>query len=101
MQERRTLVTSVLPLFIKGHQEKFSRFFHGIDSGLEIDSCDGVGRSDECPWIRIFPSMMAPTPKNGFYVVIRFAADGSSLFVSIGCGSHLSKGAQLENSSRR
>lgn len=38
------------------------------------------------------PPTMAPTPKHGFYVVIRFAADGSSLFVSIGCGSTYRKG---------
>lgn len=92
MVERRELVNTTLPLLIKAHEHKYHGFFQGISAGLEIDSCDGVGRSEECPWIRIFPPTMAPTPKNGFYVVIRFAADGSSLFVSIGCGSTHRKG---------
>jgi hypothetical protein len=30
---------------------------------------------------------MSPSPREGFYVVLHFAADGSAIFVTIGCGS--------------
>jgi hypothetical protein len=38
---------------------------------------------------------MSPSAREGYYVVIHFAADGSSLFVTIGCGSTIWNGGDL------
>jgi len=39
------------------------------------------------PWIRIFDPQHAPTAQNGFYVVLLFAADGSSVYLSLNQGT--------------
>jgi hypothetical protein len=38
---------------------------------------------------------MSPNPRDGFYVVIHFAADGSALFVTVGCGSTIWANGEL------
>lgn len=39
------------------------------------------------PWIRIYDPQHAPTAQNGFYVVLLFAADGSSVYLSLNQGT--------------
>jgi hypothetical protein len=54
---------------------------------FDVDASDGIGRKTETPWVRIFATSMSPTPRAGWYVVVHFAADGSAVFVTVGCGS--------------
>jgi hypothetical protein len=39
------------------------------------------------PWIRIYDPQHAPTAQSGFYVVLLFAADGSSVYLSLNQGT--------------
>jgi hypothetical protein len=39
------------------------------------------------PWIRIFDPQHAPTAQSGFYVVLLFAADGTSVYLSLNQGT--------------
>jgi hypothetical protein len=39
------------------------------------------------PWVRIFDPEHAPTAQSGFYVVLLFAADGSSVYLSLNQGT--------------
>jgi hypothetical protein len=38
---------------------------------------------------------MSPNPREGFYLVIHFAADGSAMFVTVGCGGTVLSGPVL------
>ena len=39
------------------------------------------------PWVRIYDPQHAPTAQSGFYVVLLFAADGSSVYLSLNQGT--------------
>lgn len=39
---------------------------------------------------------MSPNPREGFYVVIHFAANGSAVFITVGCGGTILRGGDLQ-----
>lgn len=56
-------------------------------SEFETQASDGIGRKTEAPWLRFFARSMSPDPRHGFYAVIHFAANGTAVFVTVGCGA--------------
>ena len=88
MQERGVLVRKNLVESIRKH-EKVLRDALGIyGNDMHIHGRDGSGRKTEAPWVRICSRTMSPRATEGFYLVIHFSADGSSVFVTIGHGSN-------------
>jgi hypothetical protein len=88
MQERGRLIRHTLPNEFKSMSAEL-RAALGPRFGAEFDvsESDGIGRKTEAPWVRIFATSMSPRPTAGWYVVVHFAADGSAVFVTVGCGS--------------
>lgn len=88
MQERGQLVRHTLPHEFKEMAGDLKAAL-GPMFGTEFDigESDGIGRKTEAPWVRIFATSMSPRPTAGWYVVVHFAADGSAVFVTVGCGS--------------
>ncbi len=70
-------------------------YFDGVFDDLAVEASDGIGRKPEAPWVRLFSRAMSPNPRNGFYIVVHFAADGSGFFVTRGCGSTVWSGGDL------
>ena len=69
--------------------------FDNVFDDLDVVGSDGIGRKTEAPWVRIFSKTMSPNPREGFYVVIHFSADGSAVFLTIGCGGTVWSGGEL------
>jgi hypothetical protein len=46
----------------------------------------GVGSAAKVPWLRVFDTAQSPSPAVGWYVVFLFAADGSSVALSLNQG---------------
>lgn len=69
--------------------------FDGVFDDLAVEGSDGIGRKTEAPWVRIFSRTMSPNPREGFYLVIHFAANGSAIFITVGCGSTIWSGGDL------
>ena len=67
-----------------------------LDSQL-LQVAHGGRQSDysPVPWIRIFDPQHAPTAQNGFYVVLLFAADGSSVYLSLNQGTSEFRSGQM------
>src|SRR6516165_2696658 len=88
MKERGRLIRHTLPDEFKSMSAEL-RAALGPRFGAEFDvsESDGIGRKTEAPWVRIFATSMSPRPTAGWYVVVHFAADGSAVFVTVGCGS--------------
>ena len=88
MQERGRLIRHTIPDELKSMSAEL-RAALGPTFGAEfaVGELDGIGRKTEAPWVRIFATSMSPRPTAGWYVVVHFAADGSSVFVTVGCGS--------------
>ncbi len=57
------------------------------DPEWDIQSSNGIGKYAKIPWVRIFDKSLSPRPNQGFYVVALFAADGSSVFLSLNQGA--------------
>lgn len=95
MQERGALIRRALPDAVRemapGLQAALGAF--GID--FDIDASDGIGRKTHAPWVRFHSTSMSPSPREGFYVVLHFAADGSAAFVTVGCGSTIWANGEL------
>ena len=95
MQERGRLVRSDLAHQLKNRLPTLQRAFDAIFDDLAVEASDGIGRKTEAPWVRLFSKAMSPNPREGYYFVIHFAADGSSVFFTVGCGSTIWSGGDL------
>lgn len=87
MQERGRLVRSELADLLKDRLPTLQHAFDAVFDDLAVEASDGIGRKTEAPWVRLFSRAMSPNPREGFYIVIHFSADGSSVFFTVGCGS--------------
>src|SRR5438874_4801294 len=54
---------------------------------MKIGGSDGKGKKTRVPWVRLYDPRFSPRATKGWYVVFLFAADGSSLFVSLNQGT--------------
>lgn len=95
MQERGTLIRSDLAQELRGRLSVLSQAFDPLFDDLAVEGSDGIGRKTEAPWVRLYSKAMSPTPREGFYVVIHFSADGSACFFTVGCGSTVWSGGAL------
>lgn len=95
MQERGTLIRSDLAQELRGRLSGLSQAFDPLFDDLAVEGSDGIGRKTEAPWVRLYSKAMSPTPREGFYVVIHFSADGSACFFTVGCGSTVWSGGAL------
>lgn len=87
MRERGVLIRKTLSDLLRAMEPELAAALGPFGAGFDVGSSDGIGRKTEAPWVRIFAKEMSPRPTDGFYVVLHFAADGSAMFVTIGCGS--------------
>lgn len=95
MQQRGRLVRSDLVSALRDRLQAMQSAFDPVFDDLEVEASDGIGRKTEAPWARVFSKAMSPNPRSGFYLVIHFAADGSAVFFTIGCGSTIWSGGDL------
>lgn len=95
MQERGHLIRSVLAGELRSRLPVLQKAFDSVFDDLAVEGSDGIGRKTEAPWVRIFSRAMSPNPREGFYLVIHFAADGSAVFITVGCGSTIWRGGDL------
>lgn len=80
MVERRSIVTGTLRLAIEVALES------DTDGGFEVEGSGGAGNAAKVPWIRVFNRAKSPSPRSGWYLVYLFAADGSSVALSLNQG---------------
>ena len=95
MQERGRLIRTDLAQALRDRIPKLQTAFDPLIDDLAVDASDGIGRKTEAPWVRLFSRTLSPNPREGFYVVFHFAADGSAIFVTVGCGSTVWSGGDL------
>lgn len=95
MKERGRLVRSDLAQQLKDRLPTLQRAFDAIFDDLAVEASDGIGRKTEAPWVRLYSQAMSANPREGYYFVIHFAANGSSVFFTIGCGSTIWRGGDL------
>lgn len=95
MQERGELIRDHLANEIRNRLQFLQKLTDPLFDDLAVEGSDGIGRKTEAPWVRLFSKTMSPNPREGFYIVIHFAADGSAVFVTIGCGSTIWRAGSL------
>jgi len=95
MQERGRLIRHELVGHIRDLQPVLAAAMAEFGSDFIVEASDGIGLKTEAPWVRFASREMSPNPRNGFYVVIHFSADGSSVWATVGCGSTIWAGGAL------
>lgn len=95
MQERGRLIRTDLADELKSRLPALQSAFDSVFDDLAVEASDGIGRKTEAPWVRVFSKTMSPNPREGFYLVVHFAADGSAVFITVGCGSTIWSGGDL------
>ena len=95
MQERGQLVRTELAASLRSLIKDLQSAFDPVFDDIEVEASDGIGRKTEAPWARVFSRAMSPNPRTGFYLVVHFAADGSAVFITVGCGSTIWRGGDL------
>jgi len=95
MKIRGSLIRSELSQELKNRLPTLQRYFDKKFNDLDVDASDGIGRKTEAPWVRVYSKKMSPNPRDGFYIVIHFSADGAYVFFTIGCGSTTWNGDDL------
>lgn len=80
MQERRELV----------ERKSLALLQEWIASNpaLSVEGSSGKGNQARIPWIRVFSKARSPSATAGFYFVYLFAADGSSVAISLNQGTN-------------
>jgi RNase P subunit RPR2 len=96
MQERGKLIRRDMVLALEAKLPVLSRAVDPIFDDLSVEASDGIGRKTEAPWVRIYSEAMSPNARQGFYLVIHFSANGSGIFITIGCGSTIWSGGDLK-----
>jgi hypothetical protein len=89
MQERGRLIRRDVPDALRRHAAELRRALGDFGADFEVEGSDGIGRKTQAAWVRFHSESMSPNARTGYYVVIHFAADGSALYVTVGCGSTL------------
>jgi hypothetical protein len=87
MKERGRIIRHELPDLLRGYLPDFRTDVGRFAEDLSIEGSDGMGRKTEAPWVRLYSESLSPSATTGFYVVIHFALDGETFFVTIGCGA--------------
>ena len=87
MRRRGQLIRHTLPGELEQYRDRFQSKMGTYGSSIGFEGRDGIGRKTQAPWVRIFSRDLSPSATTGFYMVIRFAADGSRCFVTVGCAS--------------
>lgn len=95
MAQRGHLVRTELVEALRERLSRLQSAFDPVFDDLAVGASDGIGRKTEAPWARVFSEAMSPNPRTGFYLVIHFAADGSAVFITVGCGSTIWSGGDL------
>ncbi len=95
MKERGQLIRQTLVAELRDELPAFSDSLGRYANDMNVEGSDGIGRKTEAPWTRIYSSKMSPSAREGFYIVFHFAADGTAVFVTIGCGSTIWKDGDL------
>ena len=97
MQERGRLIRTDLASALKDRLPRLQQAFDRVFDDLGVEASDGIGRKTEAPWVRLFSRAMSPNPREGFYMVIHFAANGSGVYFTVGCGSTIWSGGDLKS----
>lgn len=95
MQERSSLIRTKLVQELVNLIPRLRQAFDPLFDDLAVEGSDGIGRKTEAPWVRLYSKTMSPNPREGFYLVVHFAADGSACFFTVGCGSTVWNGGDL------
>jgi len=99
MQERSRLIRKAIPDELRARQAALGAAMGPFGADFEVGASDGIGRKTEAPWVRFCSRSMSPTPRDGYYAVLHFAADGSAMFVTVGCGSTSFENGDLKSAS--
>lgn len=95
MQERGRLIRTILSQDLRDRLPRLQAAFDPVIDDLAVDASDGMGRKTEAPWVRLFSKTLSPNPREGFYLVIHFTANGSAVYITVGCGSTVWSGGDL------
>lgn len=95
MQARGMLIRTDLADELRSRLPVLQSAFNSVIDDLAVEASDGIGRKTEAPWVRVFSKTLSPNPREGFYLVLHFAADGSAVFFTVGCGSTIWTGGDL------
>jgi hypothetical protein len=87
MKRRGELIRRLLPEEIRQSEDEIRAALGEFEDDFDIEGSDGIGRKTEAPWVRFYARSMSPSAREGYYVVIHFAADGSAVYITVGCGS--------------
>ena len=90
MLRRRDLITSIIP-------ERLRFIINQLQLSYDIDDLivkgsNGQQNAAYIPWARIYSIIQSPKATEGLYLVYLFAADGSSLYLSLNQGTQLAIG---------
>ncbi len=95
MKERGVLIRETLANHLRARLHALQASIDPLFDDLDVDASDGIGRKTEAPWVRVYSKTMSPNPRDGYYMVIHFAANGGAVFITVGCGSTIWRGGDL------
>jgi hypothetical protein len=95
MQLRGKLIRNNLAQEIRSRLPELQKVLDPLFDDISVQASDGLGNKIETPWVRVYSKTMSPNPREGFYLVIHFAANGSAFFITLGCGSTIWKSGSL------
>ena len=97
MKERGYLVRTELADQIRQRFYFLQKAFDPVTGDLAVGASDGIGLKTEAPWVRLHSVTLSPNPREGYYMVIHFAANGLATFITIGCGSTIWQNGSLRD----
>jgi len=81
MRERNRLINRELPIAL--HRGLIQQELAIPTGRLQVNGSSGSGLNAKVPLVQVTDSKMSTTPREGWYLVLLFAGDGSSVFASL------------------
>ena len=71
-----------------------------LKEGLLTESSIGHGSISKVPWVRVYDGSVAPSAKNGVYIVYLFSKNGNAVFLTLNQGVEKAKKESIEETKR-
>lgn len=87
MQRRGVLIRDEIPDFLSANIDKIKKALRIAGEDIGFEGSDGTGLKTQIPWVRCHSQSHSPNPREGWYCVYLFRADGSGLYLALAHGS--------------
>lgn len=96
MKRRGEIIRNEMHQWLLRNCKAIASLMGPVGNDLDIKGKDGVGPKSRIPWVRFFSSARSPNPREGWYCVYLFRANGSGFYLGLCHGATRWEGGEFK-----